>query len=45
MSGRTAMKHAVEIGWRWDALVLFDPPNVPPTGHPLYKAMEVFENA
>ena len=26
MSGRTAMKHAIEIGWRWDALVLFDPP-------------------
>lgn len=44
MSGRTAMKHAIEIGWRWDALVLFDPPNVPPPGHPLYAAMEVFEN-
>jgi pimeloyl-ACP methyl ester carboxylesterase len=29
MSGRAAMKHAIEIGWRWDALVLFDPPNVP----------------
>ena len=43
MSGRTAMKHAVEIGWRWDALVLFDPPNVPPADHPLYKAMQVFE--
>ena len=22
MSGRAAMKHAIEIGWRWDALVL-----------------------
>jgi pimeloyl-ACP methyl ester carboxylesterase len=44
MSGRTAMKHAIEIGWRWDALVLFDPPNVPPPGHPAYAAMEVFEN-
>jgi pimeloyl-ACP methyl ester carboxylesterase len=44
MSARTAMKHAIEIGWRWDALVLFDPPNVPPTDHPRYKAMEVFEN-
>jgi pimeloyl-ACP methyl ester carboxylesterase len=43
MSGRTAMKHAVEIGWRWDALVLFDPPNVPPTDHPIYRAMQVFE--
>ena len=44
MSGRTAMKHAIEIGWRWDALMLFDPPNVPPPGHPIYAAMEVFEN-
>jgi pimeloyl-ACP methyl ester carboxylesterase len=44
MSARAAMKHAIEIGWRWDALVLFDPPNVPPTDHPRYKAMEVFEN-
>jgi pimeloyl-ACP methyl ester carboxylesterase len=44
MSARAAMKHAIEIGWRWDALVLFDPPNVPPTNHPRYQAMEVFEN-
>jgi pimeloyl-ACP methyl ester carboxylesterase len=44
MSARAAMKDAIEIGWRWDALVLFDPPNVPPTDHPRYKAMEVFEN-
>jgi pimeloyl-ACP methyl ester carboxylesterase len=44
MSGRTAMKHAIEIGWRWDALVLFDPPNVPPATHPRYGPMEAFEN-
>ena len=44
MSARAAMKHAVEIGWRWDALVLFDPPNVPPKDHPQYPAMEVFES-
>jgi pimeloyl-ACP methyl ester carboxylesterase len=44
MSARTAMKHAIEIGWRWDGLVLFDPPNVPPVDHPRYAAMEVFEN-
>jgi pimeloyl-ACP methyl ester carboxylesterase len=44
MSARAAMKHAIEIGWRWDGLVLFDPPNVPPVGHPRYAAMETFEN-
>ncbi len=43
MSGRTAMKHAIEVGWRWDALILFDPPNVPPPGHPTYDAMAAFE--
>jgi pimeloyl-ACP methyl ester carboxylesterase len=43
MSGRTAMKHALEIGFRWDALVLFDPPNVPPPGHPAYAGMAAFE--
>src|SRR5262245_824529 len=44
MSGRAAMKHAIEIGWRWDALILFDPPNVPPREHPRYGAMEIFEH-
>ena len=43
MSARTAMKHAIEIGWRWDALVLFDPPDVPPPDHPNYQAMRIFE--
>lgn len=43
MSARTAMKHAIEIGWRWDALMLFDPPDVPPPGHPNYATMEAFE--
>jgi pimeloyl-ACP methyl ester carboxylesterase len=43
MSGRTAMKHALEVGWRWDALILFDPPNVPPPDHPAYAAMADFE--
>ena len=43
MSARSAMKHAIEIGWHWDALVLFDPPNVPPPDHPLYPAMAAFE--
>jgi pimeloyl-ACP methyl ester carboxylesterase len=44
MSARTAMKHALDAGWRWDALVLFDPPNVPLKGHPLYEPMETFEH-
>ncbi len=39
LAARTAIKHAVEMGWRWDALVLFDPSNVPPQGHPLYELM------
>ena len=43
MSARTAMKHALEIGWRWDALMLFDPPNVPPPSHPQYERMRAFE--
>ena len=32
-----------EIGWRWDALVLFDPPDVPPPEHPVHEAMRIFE--
>src|SRR5262245_1165171 len=43
MSARTAMKHALEIGFPWEALVLFDPPNVPPIDHPLWDAMNTFE--
>lgn len=43
MSARAAMKHAVELGFPWEALVLFDPPSVPPPGHPLWEAMDVFE--
>lgn len=43
MSARAAMKHAVEMEWVWDALVLFDPPNVPLRDHALYPAMRTFE--
>ncbi len=38
MSARVAMKHAIDTGWRWDALALFDPPNFPPAGHAFYVA-------
>jgi pimeloyl-ACP methyl ester carboxylesterase len=43
MSGRASMKHAVQMEWVWDALVLFDPPDVPPPGHEHYEAMRGFE--
>jgi len=43
MSARAAMKHAVEVERVWDALVLFDPPNVPPRGHEQYETMRGFE--
>lgn len=43
MSGRSAMKHAVQIEWVWDALVLFDPPDVPPPGHAQFESMRTFE--
>jgi pimeloyl-ACP methyl ester carboxylesterase len=44
MSAQTAMRHALEYGWRWEALVLFDPPNVPPPGHPVHAPMAAFEH-
>jgi pimeloyl-ACP methyl ester carboxylesterase len=44
MSARTAMKHALEIGFPWEALILFDPPNVPPPGHRCYEQMDAFEH-
>lgn len=43
MSARAAMKHALELGFPWAALVLFDPPNVPPPGHRAWEIMDVFE--
>ncbi len=43
MSARAAMKHAVQMEWLWDALVLFDPPNVPPPGHAHYELIRNFE--
>ena len=44
MSARAAMKEAVDTGFHWDALVLFDPANVPLRGHALHAMMGAFEN-
>ncbi len=35
MTAIAALLSAVDGVWHWDALVLFDPPMVPPRGHPL----------
>ena len=43
MSARAAMKHAIENGWNWHAMVLFDPPSMPPRSHRLYEVMRTFE--
>lgn len=44
MAARAAMKQAVEGDFPWQALVLFDPANVPPPGHALYEGMTTFEH-
>lgn len=43
ISSITAIKHAVEVEWRWDALVAFDPPLIPSPGHPLHTYARNFE--
>jgi pimeloyl-ACP methyl ester carboxylesterase len=43
ISARIAVMHAVATGRPWDAVVLFDPPNIPPPGHRLHDAMRDFE--
>ncbi len=43
MAGRAAMRDAIDGAWRWDGLVLFDPPDIPPEGHRLYDMMVRFE--
>jgi pimeloyl-ACP methyl ester carboxylesterase len=43
ISAVTAIWHALDVGWRWDALVLFDPPLVPSVGHPLHEIARDFE--
>ena len=43
ISAVTAIWHALDVGWCWDALVLFDPPLVPSIGHPLHEIGRDFE--
>ncbi len=43
ISGVTSVWHALDVGWGWDALVLFDPPLVPSPGHPLHEKAKGFE--
>jgi len=43
ISAVTAIWHSLDVGWRWDALVLFDPPLVPSPGHPLHETAKNFE--
>jgi pimeloyl-ACP methyl ester carboxylesterase len=44
MSAQAAMIAALEFGWRFDALVLFDPPNNPAEGHSVRPAMVKYLN-
>ena len=44
MSAQAAMIAALEQGWRFDALVLFDPPNNPEEGHAVRPAMVRYLN-
>lgn len=43
ISGITAIRHALERGWRWDALVLFDPPLIAAPNHELHELTQGFE--
>lgn len=44
MSAQAAMLAALEQSWRFDALVLFDPPNNPPEEHPVRTPMVDYLN-
>jgi pimeloyl-ACP methyl ester carboxylesterase len=44
MSAQAAMLAARDLGWRFDALVLFDPPNNPAAGHPVRAPMVDYLN-
>jgi pimeloyl-ACP methyl ester carboxylesterase len=44
MSAQTAMLQALAGRSQFEALVLFDPPNVPAPGHPVHAAMVAYEH-
>ena len=37
ISAITSIRHALELGWRWDALIAVDPPFIPSPEHALYE--------
>lgn len=39
MSALASLRAAVDGNWHWQALVLFDPPVMPPPGHPSFEEM------
>ena len=43
ISAITAIWHALDHGWQWAGLALFDPPLIPSPGHPLYEDARTFE--
>lgn len=43
ISAVTSIRHALELGWRWDALVAVDPPLIPSPGHALHELAHDFE--
>lgn len=45
MSAQAAMLAALDDGFRFEALVLFDPPNTPPPGHPVHPPMVAYLRA
>lgn len=45
VSGVVSLLHAAMHGWRWDALILFDPPLTPPADHPLHAVQRDFDIA
>ena len=43
ISAITAIRHALEFGWKWQGLLLFDPPFVMPPTHDLHGLSQDFE--